>query len=193
MKRTNRESINHVSGSVEWSQRLSKELPDWYSPNSSAAFTKTLFALKAKVFIESTELGDVLATSGLPFAQGIEVPKESSTSYENCGQAQTLTFYLELLPQRPSLPGLADVPYGGDEGYVFPNETAWAIKPYPTKGIMYSHGHWRQAFSWRRAHCAGANRSLFAVNPGDISQQNSGNDLDSAYLFPERKAVSAEI
>ena len=75
---------------VEWSQRLSVELPDWYSPTDSAAFTKQSLTLSAKVFIEGTELGDVLATSGLPFAQGIEVPKETSTTYENCGQVNTL-------------------------------------------------------------------------------------------------------
>ena len=60
--------------------------------------------------------------------------------------------------------------------------------PYDFRG-----GTWKQAFTWRRAYCAGPNRSLHAVNGGDISQQNSGNDLDSAYLFPSHAAVQAEI
>ena len=60
--------------------------------------------------------------------------------------------------------------------------------PYEFRG-----GTWKQAFTWRRAYCAGPNRSLHAVNGGDISQQNSGNDLDSAYLFPSHAAVQAEI
>jgi hypothetical protein len=75
---------------VEWSQRLSVELPDWYIPIDSAAFTKQVMTLSARVFIEGTELGDVLATSGLPFAQGIEVPKELARTYENCGQVSAL-------------------------------------------------------------------------------------------------------
>ena len=182
------------AGTTEWSQRLSDELPDWYEPKHSAAFTKSSLSLKAKVFIEGTELGDVLATSGLPFAQGIEVPLENSTAYENCGQAQTLTFYLQLLPKgAPPPPAGPPVPAGGGEGFAFPNASAWATAPYAKGGGMYKHGHWRQAFTWRRAYCAGSNRSLFAVNDGDISQQNSGNDLDSAYLFPTRAAVDAEI
>ena len=180
-------------GTIEWSQRLSVEMPDWYSTKDSAAFTKKSLTLRAKVFIEGTELGDVLATSGLPFAQGVEVPDETSTEYENCGQAQTLTFYLQLLPPgAPSAPA-PRVPAGGGEGEGFPrNASAWATAPDP-RYPQYIHGHWRGAFTWRRAYCAGPNRSLFAVNDGDISQQNSGNDLDSAYLFPTRAAVAAEI
>jgi hypothetical protein len=49
----------------------------------------------------------------------------------------------------------------------------------------------RHTWSWRRAFCAG-NRSLSAVNVGDITQQNLGNDLDTAYLLPPMEAVRAE-
>jgi hypothetical protein len=185
------------AGTVEWSNRLSNELPDWYSPAPSPAFTKKTITLVAKVFIEGTELGDVLATAGLPFAQGVEAPAENSTHCLNCGQAQTLTFFMELLPKgvHPT-PGPV-VPPGGGEGFPFPNGSEWADKVAPGKipgGLpsAYAHGNWRQGWTWRRAHCA-SNRSLFAVNDGDISQQNSGNDLDSAYLFPSHAAVQAEI
>jgi hypothetical protein len=93
------------AGTTEWSSRLSEELQDWYSPTDSAAFTKETLTLTAAVFIEATELGDILATSGLPFAQGIEVPLENSTHYESsCGQAQTLTFYMELLASAATEP-----------------------------------------------------------------------------------------
>jgi hypothetical protein len=183
------------SGTVEWSQRLSDEMPDWYAAADSAAFSKQPITITAKVFIEGTELGDVLATSGLPFAQGIEVPFENSTTYENCGQAQTLTFYLELLPQPPDPVATQTVPAGGDEGFRFPNASKWATGTSADGdgAGLDIHGHFRPGFTWRRAHCAGPNRSLFAVNDGDISQQNSGNDLDSAYLFPTMAAVRAEV
>ena len=49
----------------------------------------------------------------------------------------------------------------------------------------------RHTWSWRRA-LSGANKSLAAVNVGDITQQNLGNDLDTAYLFPPLEAVRAE-
>ena len=49
----------------------------------------------------------------------------------------------------------------------------------------------RHTWSWRRVFCAG-NRSLQAVNVGDITQQNLGNDLDTAYLFPSLADVRAE-
>ena len=106
----------------EWSHRLSDVLEDWYSPSESPYFSKEEIEISAKVFIEATELGDVLATSGLPFAQGLEYPLENSTKYENCGQAQTLTFYMTLLQSPEVAPPL--VPAGGDEGIAFPSAEA---------------------------------------------------------------------
>eukprot|EP00040_Diaphanoeca_grandis_P005538 m.33269 g.33269 ORF g.33269 m.33269 type:complete len:680 (-) comp16786_c0_seq1:136-2175(-) len=165
-----------AGGPAEWSQRLSEELHDWYDPADSAAFTKQQLQFTAKVFIEATELGDVLATSGLRFAQGLEMPLENSTVYENCGQAQTLTFYMELLPEAPVPPKV--VPAGASGSI-----------PFPT---TFSASDWQHTWSWRRSFCS-ANRSLAAVNVGDITQQNLGNDLDTAYLFPTMEAVEAEI
>jgi hypothetical protein len=105
----------------EWQQRLSVELPDWYSTDDSQYFTKEVLEIRAKVFIEATELADVLATSGLAFAQGIEVPAENSTTYEDCGQAQTLTFYMELLREGAQRlpPKEPPPPPGSDEGRSF--------------------------------------------------------------------------
>ncbi len=42
------------AGIPEWSARLSDELPDWYSPTNSSAFTKREFKLTGKVFIDGT-------------------------------------------------------------------------------------------------------------------------------------------
>ena len=42
-------------------------------------FVKRVLRVASKVFVEATELGDVLATGGLPFAQGVETPLETST------------------------------------------------------------------------------------------------------------------
>ena len=76
----------------EWSMRFSDIVDDWcasphsprsprslrftiaghhgracrYTPTDSAYFTKEVMVLSGSVFIEATEFGDVLATSGLP-------------------------------------------------------------------------------------------------------------------------------
>ena len=93
-----------------------------------------------------------------------------------CGQAATLTFYAQLFEDKaPSPP--QPLPPGNDAG-----------EPW-TKPL--TEAEFRHAWSWRRSFCAG-NRSLEAVNIGDITQQNLGNDLDTAYLFPSLNAVRAE-
>ena len=53
------------------------------------------------------------------------------------------------------------------------------------------HG-WLHSWTWRRSFDPSGNRSIYSVNVGDISQQNTGNDLDTAYLFPPLPIVVAE-
>lgn len=116
------------------------------------------------MFIEATELGDMLMASDLPVLQGMEIPYENSTGLEDyCGQAWTLTFYMELLAAAPSQP--QHIPQGSNESMHWPDPDIW-----------------QHSWSWRRAYCAG-NTSLDAANVGDITQQNLGNDLDTAYLL----------
>ena len=167
----------------EWTQRLSDELPDWYDPKPSHMFTKQTIVLRGSVFVEATELGDVLATSGLPFLQGIETPHENSTRVldVNCGQAATLTFYAARVARGDPMPPPAPS-HGSSEG-----------KPWK---VNLTGSDFRHTWSWRRAFCA-SNRSLDAVNVGDITQQNLGNDLDTAYLLvsiadARAQALSAE-
>ena len=50
----------------EWTVPLSKDLADWYSPSPSPRFSKVVSKVSASVFIEATELGDVLATASMP-------------------------------------------------------------------------------------------------------------------------------
>jgi hypothetical protein len=175
---------------TEWLQPLSVELPDWYAATDSAHYTKRLLTIRAKVFIEATELGDVLATSGLPFGQGIEVPAENSTTYEDrCGQAQTLTFYMELLREGQSAPNEPAPPAGSDEGRAFPGSKC----PPSCKWEDSEANGWRHSWGWRRSFDANAqNRSIYSVNAGDVSLQCYGNDLDTAYLFLPLKQTHAE-
>jgi hypothetical protein len=174
------------AGTPEWSQRLSEELPDWYNPADSPSFTKHVLQFNSKVFIEATELGDVLATSGLDFVQGLEYPLENSTDYNSvCGQAQTLTFYMEMLEHPPLVPDPA--PAGSAE-----TSKGWIdVHRFTNASTAPLHGWWH-TLTWRRSFCAGPNCSLGGVNAGDITQQNLGNDLDFAYMFPPLAVVKAE-
>ena len=122
---------------------MSVELPDWYSKQDSAAFTKETLRFTGKVFVEATELGDVLATGALPFLQGIEAPQENSSDtglISACGQAATLTFYAELLPHSAPTPA-QPLPPGNGAGV-------------PWTAPLTEH-EFRHTWSWRRAFCAG--------------------------------------
>ena len=59
-----------AASTTGWEALLSQQLSDWYDPAPSAVYPqKTLWNITAKVVIEATEFGDVLATSGVGFAQ----------------------------------------------------------------------------------------------------------------------------
>ena len=179
---------------TEWSAPLSRELSDWYDPQDSPAFTKKVLQIRAPIFIEATELGDVLATAGIRYTQGVEVPNETSnTSLAHCGQAWTLTFYMSMLRKSAAAKGPVEIlaedvttpqnlplppppPHGGPAGIPFPSN--------------WTDLAWRHSWYWRRAFCAG-NHSSLDPNVGDVTQQNLGNDLDSAYLLKASSSSSS--
>eukprot|EP00729_Bicosta_minor_P021088 gene21088-34056_t len=165
-----RKPIVGAASGPEWSQRLSLELPDWYSGKDSAAFTKETLRY-------ATELGDVIATAGLPWLQGVETPFENSSAVDT-GCGQTLTFYATLLPPgQPAPPPSPEHPALPAGNGVFEATTK--------EGFEYT-------WSWRRSHCEG-NTSLSAVNVGDVTQQNLGNDLDDAYLLLHPSDARAQM
>jgi hypothetical protein len=158
-----------VAGTTGWDRPLSAALPDWYSPDDSAWFTKTAltFDTSSAAVVEATEFGDVLATGGLGYAQGPEAPYENSTGTLNfCGQGTTLPFY---------------VTYG----------TTLAPPPWWPPGapggepFSLANSSWARIWSYRRIEAASPNASLDVVSPGETSVQNwgGGNDFDTGYLF----------
>ncbi|KAA0159782.1 hypothetical protein FNF28_05692 [Cafeteria roenbergensis] len=167
------------NASSEWTARLSDELPDWYDPNDSPAFTKATLLLSGSVFVEATELADVLVTGNFSWTQGAESPTENATdALSGCGQAWTMTFYMTLLAEAPVEPHV--VPPGSAEG-----------SPWPAWSGDGKEGWVFRTWNYRRSACAG-NTSLFAANVGDVSQQNLGNDLDTAYVPLPADLVRAE-
>jgi hypothetical protein len=158
-------------GESEWGAPLSSDLEDWYSPLSSKRFDKELLSVSAGVFIEGSEFGDVLATSGLNGVRlGVEVPDEGSAKTEpRCTQSATLTFF-----QAASELAGQDVPPGSDLGRPF----------------SIGKTSWDQVWTYRRS-LSPSGRS--GPSPGDNTQQNfnGGNDYNEAALLVEQDDPAA--
>ena len=158
--------------SVEWALPLSAMLVDWYSPQDSANFTKTVLLITPKVVVDATEFGDVVVTSGAAFTQGAEYPHELSPAADpTCGLAATQVFFMEVSKSR-NANFSKDIPAGSDEGSPFPTSD-WSVP-----------AHWNMSWTYRRG-LVGPNGSpgMQAVNVGDITQQNWLNDYEGGYLF----------
>jgi hypothetical protein len=193
------------AGVDEWATLLSEQLEDWYSPVSSPMFDKRWINISASVFVDATEFGDLILTADLAVAQGVEAPLESSDpgSMDLCGQASTITFFMELLEKPPSTPDPAP-PGGTAGGYPFsssgcccpPTDAPLDVNEQNTnsvteeninyqssevngKGDTAGECDYRGIWSYRRAFAGGNTHllppSLNSVNTGDVSQQNWGN------------------
>jgi hypothetical protein len=166
---------NNISN--PWDYPLSDTLDDWYSLEDTALFTKTVFDFEGKVFIDASIVGDVLVNSGANFTQGAEYPHETSTTADpSCGLAATLVYFMKAGLRGSSSSGQGNCvqhpPAGNDEGIPFPFQQ-WA-----------QDGQWRMSWTYRRGVCNSTTTcGMFDINPGDVTQQNWINDLDSAYLL----------
>jgi hypothetical protein len=159
------------AGVDEWDTLTSAMLADWYAPENSTRFTKEVldFVLPrgGGAVIDATEFGDVLATSGLPFAQGIEVPAEASRGYlSTCGQGMTVPFYATY--GAAPAPSPDPWPPGSGEGANFTQQ-----------GMS-----WDRDWTYRRVE-APAGSDANAGAPGETSVINvgGGNDIGNVYLF----------
>jgi len=146
-------------------ERLQSEaLGDWYSASPSAHFAKEAlnFSLRGgAVVVEASEFGDVLVTSGVRVAQGVEAPLENSTQYDQgCGQATTVVFWASWGASPAPRPD--PTPPGGDAGLPFHSENASALNFSLT---------WRRSVATSLAHPRWP-------NPGDTFMLNQANDLD---------------
>lgn len=166
-------------GTSGWEALLSEAVEDWYSPAPSARFSKEALTLPVSpngLVIEATEFGDVLATgAGLPLAQGIEAPLESSPATQTyCGQAITIPF--SVLYSAAPAPSPDPVPAGSAEG-----------EPWGSQGLS-----WTRVWTYRRSVSV-ANTSIDDVRVGDISCQNVGGGNDDSNGYPFLPTDSAEF
>ena len=169
-------------GTTGWEQPLSVALPDWYSPQPSAAFAKTeLLVRQPAVVVEASEFGDVLMTAGLPAAQGIELPDEAGGGLDTgCGQAATVTFWMGW--GRAPAPSPDPVPAGSDGGVPF-----WL-----DSGPEHWGGNWSHAMTWRRSFAADPAAGEQAPGEGDAFLICSENDLPNAVLWLPLPAARAQ-
>ncbi|CAF1396674.1 unnamed protein product [Rotaria sordida] len=148
---------------------LSEELPDWYSPNDSAWFTKTELSFTNLSFvIEGTSWGEVLVLSNASYLQGLMEQFDGDISCignSTCGQAFTIGF-LEQLREIP-----VDEP---------PNPL-----PEPTGGTNHSFGRYTWEWVWtdRRVNTSALNSSTIAVNDITIQNWGGGNDYGKEFFY----------
>lgn len=154
--------VGHTTG---WEQLTSSQLQDWYSPEPSPAFDKiSLQFTNFTVVVDATEFGDVLATSGVTVAQGIESPTENSTTYiDYCGQAATIPLFMEYTNEVQPNPG--PVPVGSNESLPF----------------SLGADTWARIWTYRRV-LADPNSTLDTVLPGEISNQASTQCIVYAHV-----------
>lgn len=163
-----------VEASAEWGRLFSEEAADWYSPSPSQYYGKEVTEISARVFVDATEFGDVLAllapVAGITVTTGVEKPSEDSLSADsNCGQSTTVVYFMDVLAEDAAgawVPPLGDS-YGGEWNLV--------------------QDDWNRTWSYRRAECgSGCGGSYHDVHVGDKSQinfGNGGNDFTIDYMF----------
>lgn len=165
---------------------LSEDLPDWYSPEPSPRFTKTVLRFAATpapgqstVFLDATEWGELLALSGGDFLQGVDRVDGERGGDDTCGQSIVVDI-VERIDPTPGTepPGPTDVPALGFGAYAqFPDA-------------------WDRIWTYRRLRGHGPKGAI-----GDLSLQNwgysakhgaGGNDYPFGYLFLSRATTAAQ-
>lgn len=182
------------SGVDPWGLPLSEVIADWYSPRDSNSFTKKSYTFTGfQTIIEATELGDVLMTSGVPVHQGVEIPTEDGKELlDQCGQSNIFPFFMqynENPPQNPWIPppGCPPCTPPSSQGHTGPNKECchyWVEQQGVTS--------WAMVWTYRRA-LATKDKSIYVVNPGDISQQNWGAQDSAKYIFLSLEEAKKQV
>ena len=86
-----------------YGSQLSKALPDWYSPQPSAAFDKTQLKFMAETWLDTSYNGELLVLSGAPYLQGIDEEFDGDVrgaaqdvGNDTIGQSFTMTYQVHL-------------------------------------------------------------------------------------------------
>lgn len=195
--------------------RLSEQLSDWYSTQSSPAFEKITFQLvgatagrsSTPIVIDATEWGEGLVLSGSNFLQGMERDDANPVAQgaqETCGQAIVYPLALQLSPSPQADETLAQGRWVSD---IRPKVEAYK-QSLMTRGLLaegaspYSISTAKpftfdDVWTYRRITLGPVQRKekisnyFPAAQFGDISNQNweLGNDYPYRYLFLPKGAA----
>jgi hypothetical protein len=184
-------------GYVPDTKFVSQEITDWYSPNDSPDYTKTVYDVvprdsqKGFVVIDASETGDVIVLSGAAYTIG----REKTT--EEMGEDGTPPACDETGSQATVFPFcMTDSPTTNPEDEL---KASWPDfdSYYATQSSSYfSFGSYSYARIWtyRRLKNAGPLWNFDSVNVGDVSMQNwyPGNDYPYASIYKTRSECAAE-
>ena len=157
----------------------SSDLADWYSPEDSPRFKKSVLRFAADVFVDATEWGEVLALAGAPFLQGAEVDEDSLEGDDRLGQSIVYGFvqrmHTEPVADHPTVEPIEGLGFGPDRD---------------------RRDAWNRVWTYRRIRGSGPGAS-----PGELSLQNwsyyadlgeGGNDYPFGPLLVSREAAAAQ-
>jgi hypothetical protein len=175
---------------VEWGgydKLPSQDVPDWYDVAPSARYDKTVLEFpsdpgRPAVFIDATDWGELLALSGAPYLQGVEVEEGSLADDDRCGQATVFPFAMKMEagPTREDF----DIPAADAPSQAFYSLTTGSVEENNLRTFDFSE-------VWRYRRLRGESPQPSA---GDISNQNwnPGNDYPFGYLFKSKADAAAE-
>jgi hypothetical protein len=144
---------------------LSQELADWYNANASQYFTKQPLEFSARIFVDASEWGELLALAGAPYLQGIDERFDGDTSgdgNDTCGQSVcfgfTQTVSASIVTNPPDPLNITHPQFYSLEGYswqsVFTYRRLWGAAASTVSPVRDES---QRAFPHTRAH----SRSLF--------------------------------
>jgi hypothetical protein len=152
---------------------FSEQVHNWYD-NVVGNNLIPLRINQGGMFIEASELGDLLVLSGASYIQGQELPTSNSTILQTCGQAISYPFSVEMIskPLKTSTPEHTTQPHSLD--------------------INKSRFSWERIWSYRRVKGDGPFDSII---DGEVSIQNweSGNDYKDGYVFLSKDQTNNQI
>ncbi|MCX7964182.1 MAG: FAD-dependent oxidoreductase [Candidatus Sumerlaea chitinivorans] len=186
-----------INGYVPHTKFTSQEIMDWYDPNPSSDFAKSIYSVvprdptKGLVVIDASETGDVIVLSGALYTVG----REKTT--EELGEDGSLPLCDEHGSQATVFPFcMTDNPTTHTEDEL---KTPWPDfdSYYATQSATYfSFGSYtyNRIWTYRRLKNTGPLFNFDSVNLGDVSMQNwyPGNDYPYGSIYKSKAECSAE-
>lgn len=166
----------------------SKDIPDWYSYNSSSRFYKRSIIIrpinnKRMIVIDATEWGEGLVLSGADYLQGVDKSDGALESDDQQGQAIVFDFAQEIISQpiRQKIPYFD--PSKNDKSF------GW--------GIYHDRSDaWQRIWTYRRLRGNGQPKvgDITLQNWGyDLTLEHGGNDYPFGYLFLDENKTAKQI